>query len=91
MACYNNGYYVVAMSNHNELNYLFKEVVVKERKLGECKFRANKRLLRDDYKNARRKFDRIYRQKKKNHTCEQLENLENACETDPYKFWESIK
>ena len=74
-----------------ELQNLFQTVVSEERNLRKCTFRPNKPFLRTLYKNARHKFDRVYRKKKRAFSRERLLSLENSCEKNPNKFWEEIR
>ena len=62
----------------DKLNNLLITVTSKERNLRKCTYRANKRLLRVEYRNARHDFDRAYRNKKRAYSREHLiERLSN--------------
>ena len=76
---------------NEELAAQFADVVEKEKNLKKCTLRFLKRGLRQQFKQARDSFDKMYRRAERQYKRGQMTDIESICTTDPTRFWESLK
>ena len=75
----------------NELTEAWKEMAQAERRFLKCTPRENRRRLREVFKACQKKFDKMLRSKARQYNYKVICEIEDVCQENPVKFWQSIK